>query len=161
MCSSTMLESGVSENSNKLIHNSEREIIRSAIERFDEEKCKCFLKNYQVAWPFRREPGTGRTLLTTAVCAVEWLGYRDVWTQSTNAGVKEAQGYFPIPLGLFMVECRADKARHACPKWHAETFPWHAAFTAVSLLETVTVKFIVELSKLCRLVNSYGPFERA
>jgi len=49
MCSSTMLESGVSENSNKLIHNSEREIIRSAIERFDEEKCKCFLKNYQVA----------------------------------------------------------------------------------------------------------------
>jgi hypothetical protein len=49
MCFSTMQQSGVSENSNKVIHNSERGIIRSAIERFDEEECKCFMKNYEFA----------------------------------------------------------------------------------------------------------------
>jgi hypothetical protein len=37
MFSSTMQQSGASGNSNKVIHNSERDIIRSAIERFDEE----------------------------------------------------------------------------------------------------------------------------
>jgi len=49
MCSSTMQESGASDNSNKVIHNIEREIIRSIIECFDEEQCKYFLKTYEVA----------------------------------------------------------------------------------------------------------------
>jgi hypothetical protein len=80
------------------------------------------MKNYEFAWPFCREPGSGRTLMTTAVWAVEWLGYRDIWTQRTKAGVKEAQGYFPIPLGLFMVECRADKRRARVPKMECGNF---------------------------------------
>jgi hypothetical protein len=35
---------------------------------------------------------------------------------STKVGVKEAQGYFLIPLRLFMVGCRADQRRARVPK---------------------------------------------
>ena len=49
MCFSTMQQSGVSENSKKVIHNNDREITRSALESFDEELCKCFLKSYEFA----------------------------------------------------------------------------------------------------------------
>jgi hypothetical protein len=49
MCSPTMQQRGVSENSNKVIRNIEREIIRSEIERFNEEYCKYFLQSYEFA----------------------------------------------------------------------------------------------------------------
>jgi hypothetical protein len=44
------------------------------------------------------------------------LGIETSEHNSTNAGVKEAQGYFLIPLRLFMVACRADQPRARVPK---------------------------------------------
>ena len=32
-------------------------------------KSKCFWQRYNVAWPFRRQPRSGRTVPTAAVCS--------------------------------------------------------------------------------------------
>jgi len=80
--------SGVSVNSNKLIHRNEREaereIIRSVIERYHEEHSKCVRKGRNVAWPFRHLSSCGRSVLAAGVCSVRELRYQTSYLNTTE-----------------------------------------------------------------------------
>jgi len=54
---------------------------------------------------------------------------------TTFSGTLETQCFWLSRIGLVNLW-------HACPKWHVDVFPWHVAFTVVSI-------FVISLSNQC------------
>jgi len=70
----------------------------------------------------------------------EWSQSHQLLGQSVKEGCTLQQ--------LKYLRQKAAKIWHTCSKWHAETFPWHAAFTAPSI---ILIYFPLPASLYCEL----------
>jgi hypothetical protein len=86
-------------------------LLRKTMYSCSQKKSKYFWNRYNVFYPFRPEPSSGRTMLTTAVCSVRDLRYQYIWihlqitTQQECRKPPRFQLPWSIPAIVVMATC--------------------------------------------------------